>query len=84
MGSYDCGLLLISCIFSGPSLLHCRLQQVFNLSDSVVATLSPTGGGCQTQYSSSTAYSLYDHQRIIEATLEVSFKTKKFGLSLSG
>ena len=65
-----------------PSM--CRLQQVFNLSDATVATLAPSGGGCQTQYSSSTAFSLSDYKRLIEATLEVSFKTKKFGLTLSG
>ena len=57
---------------------------MFSLSDANVATLSPSGGSCSTQYSTQTSYSLSDYKRDIEAAITVTIKTSNWGLTISG
>ena len=60
---------------------------LFNLSDQYVAALSPTGGACESHFSTSTSYSTDENKRNIQASLDITAKggtAAKFSLSLSG
>lgn len=64
--------------------LCCRLEPIYKLDDENVATISPTGGSCETKFSSATSYSLDDYKREINAAISVDIVSATYSLHLSG
>ena len=70
-----------------PLLAARSLVPLFKLEDKYVSSMSPTGGSCETHFSTTTSFSTDANKRNIFASLEINAKggaAAKFTLGLSG
>ena len=71
-------------MLKNASFHHCRLEPIYSLTDDNVATISPTGGTCETKFATATSYSLDDYKREIAAAISVDIASTTYSLHLSG